>query len=205
TLKVAALGGAALSCEGEAVACAPNFEHTVSNRNTRPANFAADFIADPELRPLSRCSRNARCCPFSRLASTLVYCPCSSTHAGGPSGQNPYWRSTLMTKSFQLSELNRRSFLRAGMLSGAAAIAAPPSASARRVPPFEFEEVTIAALQKEMKSGKFTARSIARKYLARINAIDKHGPAVNSIIELNPDALATADALDRERKAQGPR
>jgi amidase len=111
----------------------------------------------------------------------------------------------LMTKSFQLSELNRRSFLRAGMLSGAAAIAAPPRASARRVPPFEFEEVTIAALQKEMKSGKFTARSIAKKYLARINAIDKHGPAVNSIIELNPDALATADALDRERKAQGPR
>ena len=56
-----------------------------------------------------------------------------------------------------------------------------------------------------MKSGKFTARSIAEKYLARIDAIDKHGPAVNSVIELNPDALAMADALDRERQAQGPR
>ncbi len=98
------------------------------------------------------------------------------------------------------------------MLSGAAAAAAPlvaqapaVSAAAQVVPPFEFDEVTIAALQEGMKSGKFTARSIAEKYLARIDAIDKHGPAVNSVIELNPDALAMAEALDRERQAQGPR
>ena len=117
-----------------------------------------------------------------------------------------------MTKSRHLSELNRRSFLRAGMLSGAAAAAVPlvgqrppGAASTRRVPPFEFEEFTLAAFQEGMKSGRFTARSIAEKYLARIEAIDKHGPAVNSIIELNPDALATADALDRERRVKGPR
>jgi amidase len=54
-------------------------------------------------------------------------------------------------------------------------------------------------------SGKSTARSIAEKYLARIDAIDKHGPAVNAVIELNPDALAIADALDRERQAKGLR
>jgi amidase len=41
--------------------------------------------------------------------------------------------------------------------------------------------------------------------LARIDEIDKHGPAVNAIIELNPDAFAIADALDQERKAKGPR
>jgi amidase len=102
--------------------------------------------------------------------------------------------------------------MKAGMLSGAAAIAvsevvqgAPGNASASRVTPFEFDEVTIAALQSGIASGKYTARSIAEKYLARIEAIDRHGPAVNSVIELNPDALAVADALDRERRAKGPR
>ncbi|MFZ0962838.1 MAG: amidase [Terriglobia bacterium] len=117
-----------------------------------------------------------------------------------------------MTKSPNLSRLNRRRFLRAGMLSGAAAAAAPlvakaqaVSASASSVPPFEFNEITIAALQEGMKSGKLTARSIAEEYLARIDAVDKHGPAVNSVIELNPDALAMAEALDRERQARGAR
>jgi amidase len=118
----------------------------------------------------------------------------------------------LMTKCSDLSGLNRRRFLQAGMLSGAAAAAAPlvgqastVSAVTGLVPAFEFDEVTIAALQEGMKSGKFTARSIAEEYLARIDAIDKHGPAVNSVIELNPDTLAMADALDRERQAKGPR
>ncbi len=117
-----------------------------------------------------------------------------------------------MTKSSNLSGLNRRRFLRAGMLSGAAAAAAPlvaqaqaASTAARIAPPFEFDEITIAALQEGMKSGKLTARSIAEKYLGRIDAIDKHGPAVNSVIEINPDALPMADALDRERQARGPR
>ena len=114
-----------------------------------------------------------------------------------------------MTKHSNSSGLNRRRFLRAGMLSGAAApLVAQAQAvrvPTRAVPPSEFDEVTIAALQEGMKSGKFTARSIAEKYLARIDGIDKHGPAVNSVIELNPDALAMADVLDRERQAQGPR
>jgi amidase len=97
------------------------------------------------------------------------------------------------------------------MLSGAAAAAVPLVAQAqaasvtRFIPMFDFDEITLAALQAGMKSGIFTARSIAEKYLARIDAIDKHGPAVNSIIELNPDALAIADALDHERKTKGPR
>ena len=70
---------------------------------------------------------------------------------------------------------------------------------------FEFDEVTIAELQEGMKSGKHTARSIAEKYLARIDAIDAHGPEIRSVIETNPDALAIAEALDKERKAKGPR
>ena len=52
-----------------------------------------------------------------------------------------------------------------------------------------------------MQTGELTARSIAELYLKRIQAIDKEGPKLNSIIELNPDALAIADSLDQERKS----
>ena len=70
---------------------------------------------------------------------------------------------------------------------------------------FELEEVTIAELQAAMTSGHFTAHSLAEKYLKRIDEVDKHGPAINSVIEVNPDALAIAAALDKERKTKGPR
>ncbi len=56
-----------------------------------------------------------------------------------------------------------------------------------------------------MASGKFTAHSLTEKYLARIEQVDRKGPAVNSVIELNPDALAIAEALDKEHKAKGAR
>ena len=61
---------------------------------------------------------------------------------------------------------------------------------------FELEEFTIAQLQEAMRSGKMSAREITRKYLDRIATVDKK---VNSIIETNPDALAIADAMDKER------
>jgi amidase len=73
------------------------------------------------------------------------------------------------------------------------------------VPSFEFDEITIGELQAGMTSGKYTARSIAEKYLARIEQIDKQGPAINSVIEINPEALSIAEALDKERKEKGPR
>jgi amidase len=73
------------------------------------------------------------------------------------------------------------------------------------VKPFELDEITISDLQDGMKSGKFTARSLVEKYRERIDEIDKHGPTLNSVIELNPDALSIADELDQERKAKGPR
>lgn len=65
---------------------------------------------------------------------------------------------------------------------------------------FELEEVTVAVLQEGMQSGKYTARGIAEMYLLRIDAIDRKGPAINAVIEVNPDALAIADERDRERK-----
>jgi len=70
---------------------------------------------------------------------------------------------------------------------------------------FEWEEATIAQLQEAMQTGKLTAQSLAEHYLSRIEAVDKHGPAVNSVIELNPDARSIAAALDEERRMKGPR
>lgn len=67
--------------------------------------------------------------------------------------------------------------------------------------PFELEEATIEQLQSAMKSGQFTARSLVEKYLKRIDEVDRRGPAINSVIEVNPDALAIAGELDKERKA----
>lgn len=66
---------------------------------------------------------------------------------------------------------------------------------------FELEEATVAQLQEAMATGKFTARSVAERYLAQIEEIDKAGPGINSVIEINPDALAIADAMDQERKS----
>jgi len=66
---------------------------------------------------------------------------------------------------------------------------------------FELNEVTIDELQQKMQAGKYTSRSVTEMYLKRINAIDKTGPKLNSVIELNSDALSIADAMDAERKA----
>ncbi len=73
--------------------------------------------------------------------------------------------------------------------------------SAAPVKPFEFEETTIAELQEAMRSGRHSARSITQAYLERIQDVDKQGALLNSVIELNPDALAMAEGLDKERNA----
>src|SRR5258708_7451941 len=73
------------------------------------------------------------------------------------------------------------------------------------VPAFPGEEVTAAQLQAWMASGRYTARQVAELYLRRIDEIDRSGPALRAVIEVNPDALTIADALDAERRAQGPR
>ena len=65
---------------------------------------------------------------------------------------------------------------------------------------FALNEITIDELQQKMKSGEYTAHSITQLYLDRIQQIDKAGPKLNSVIEINPDALAIADAMDVERK-----
>src|SRR5687768_6771121 len=62
-------------------------------------------------------------------------------------------------------------------------------------------EWTISELQEKMESGELTARRLAELYMERVNAVDKSGPVLNSVIELNPDALDIADRLDAQRKA----
>ena len=66
---------------------------------------------------------------------------------------------------------------------------------------FALDEVDIATLQARMERGESSSHQITQAYLDRIAAIDKAGPKLNSVIELNPDALKEADALDAERKA----
>src|SRR5437867_6102089 len=109
--------------------------------------------------------------------------------------------------------MDRRSFIAASI--GVGSIGAWGCSASRKdnatpagtanIPPFELEETTVTALQDGMRSGKYTARSITELYLARIAAIDKQGPALHSIIELNPEALQIAAALDTERRSRGPR
>ena len=104
--------------------------------------------------------------------------------------------------------MKRRQFLQTSAATWVAAIANPVSAlpvETRPPPAFELDELTIADLQQGLQSGKYSSRELVEKYSDRINEIDKKGPALYSVIELNPDAEKIASALDRERKEKGPR
>src|SRR5690242_4837029 len=100
--------------------------------------------------------------------------------------------------------MERRSLLK---LAGAAVMAqaATQSVAQTAAATFDLAEATVADLSSAMQSGARTSVAITQLYLARIDAIDRNGPAINSIIEPNPDALAIAEALDRERKEKGAR
>jgi amidase len=90
-------------------------------------------------------------------------------------------------------------------LAGARDMAVHTPAVAPEAGDFELGELTIADLQAGIRSGKFSAHSLTEKYLARIEQIDRRGPALKSVIELNTEALAIAQALDKERKDKGAR
>jgi amidase len=104
---------------------------------------------------------------------------------------------------------SRRSFLKTTAAAAAALGAAPLSSlaapSVETLPPFELEEITISALRDGIQSGKYSCRQITEKYLARIDAVDKNGPGLNAVIEINPDALVIAEELDRDYKTKGAR
>jgi len=69
----------------------------------------------------------------------------------------------------------------------------------------DLDDVSISELSSAMASGRMTARSIVDTYLDAIERVDRRGPSINSILEINPDAQAIADALDHERREKGPR
>ena len=101
-----------------------------------------------------------------------------------------------------MNDLDRRDFVRIAGLAAATAMARPLDSLAQQsVSPSDVDELTVAELQEALRGGRLTARMLTERYLARIDAIDRHGPSLSSVIELNPDALDIADALDRERKA----
>ncbi len=70
--------------------------------------------------------------------------------------------------------------------------------------PFRLEETTIQQIHTAFRGGSLTCRSLVEQYLARIDAYDKRGPALNAIVMTNPDALKTADDLDRRFRQSGP-
>jgi amidase len=76
--------------------------------------------------------------------------------------------------------------------------AAHPIAATAKI---NVEELSLADAQKKLAGGEITSHALTQAYLDRIAAIDKAGPKINAVIELNPDALQDADALDAERKA----
>jgi amidase len=128
----------------------------------------------------------------------------------------------LTSNSKRSSEFSsRRTFLGATVTATAAMVAYPALGSGRvsasavaadrfaavreTVKDFELDEITIDDVQRSFQSGQYSSRLLTEKYLQRIGGIDQDGPRVNSVIELNPDALQIAGALDEERRAKGSR
>jgi amidase len=110
--------------------------------------------------------------------------------------------------------MKRRDFLKTGVAGSAAAWAISATATvaadttmqpSSNLRPFKWEEATIGQLSAAMSAGRLTAAALTRLYLQRIRHLDQHGPKINSVIELNPEAESLAQGLDKERKARGPR
>jgi amidase len=89
------------------------------------------------------------------------------------------------------------------LIVAAAAVGATPAAPEAQSTPFNVVETTIADIHTAMTGHRLTCHALVAAYLARIAAYDKQGPSLNAIVELNPNALAEADELDRRFTAQG--
>jgi amidase len=96
--------------------------------------------------------------------------------------------------------MDRRDFI---LATAVAAMAAPEIALAKA--PAPIEELTLADIAAAFADGRLTSRRLTQAYLDRIDSLDRRGPALRAVLETNPQALDSADQLDRERRAHGPR
>ena len=101
--------------------------------------------------------------------------------------------------------LDRRDFLNLSLAAGAFAVASPLQSGTAAKGALKVEEMGLAELQSGLASGRWTSKALVAGYLARIRALDQAGPKLRSVIEVNPEAMTIAAALDRERKEKGPR
>lgn len=101
--------------------------------------------------------------------------------------------------------MSRFRFLPAFVLSGVAS-AMPLAAQPRQAQPrpFPIDTASITTIHAAFKSGRLTCRALVTRYLARIDSLDRKGPAINAIVTVNPQALATAELLDATYAARGP-
>ena len=183
--------------------------HLASQRQTRDSTSFSQFLAHAKL------TKQVKILSPSTLQRVIGRAEIEIV-----SGAAASYNSGLMTKhsetvSGEARRVSRRAMLQATALGSAGVVLTPALSAGRALAasapeiaptkPFEFEAGTIFDLQERMKSGTLTASALTNAYLRRIEEVDKNGPALNSVIELNPDALAIAGSLDRERKQKGPR
>jgi amidase len=142
-----------------------------------------------------------RACGIVYLNGRLPACVGSASFAEG----KPLKRPT------ESKGRRQRNALRLGAVAAAENLASYPTTAIGGEQKFldpgpqHLIEVTVAELQARMASGELTARALVEQYKARIQAIDRNGPKLNSVLELNPDAEEIAAALDEERRSKGPR
>lgn len=101
--------------------------------------------------------------------------------------------------------MNRRKFVHGSLTCALAAQESISAQSRAGADTFELEEKNLDELGSLMQSGRYTSRRLTELYLARIEATNRKGPQLGAVIETDPDALAVADTLDRERKQKGAR
>jgi Asp-tRNA(Asn)/Glu-tRNA(Gln) amidotransferase A subunit family amidase len=172
-----------------------------------PAPIGAVTVYDPRRVPALRDTLVGDCRDYTPFAARVVRgCRLRATHLDGSIGRVECrsMHATLRPAAFL-------SLLSVALVSPLAMPLEPAPAQAGQAPPsaqgaaaFHVEEAGIAEIHAAMKGGRLTCRGLVEQYLRRIEAYDKNGPALNAIVQVNPAALAEAEALDRRYAQGGP-
>src|SRR6185503_17773373 len=111
------------------------------------------------------------------------------------------WRCPDRSPSLRVPGMN--SYRRAAQVGLLLLVLPAGNGSAQSRPGFRVDETTIAGIHAAFRAGGLTCRALVEKYLARIAAYDKTGPAINALVVVNPRALDVADSLDRRFQSDG--